>query len=298
MRLFDAPRVKIFSRRSCDCIDVARFEQNRAWYSLCYALGMKPISQTHVLRACLLIAIIAGLAISANNLILTKTRIHELRAGYQRQVHLRQQAESDLDRTTSELGTVFRRLQQTQSTLETAIGEREAAVMQASADRERAKKLDGRLSETLGQLDAVQTKLALYEISGLKPEQVAAMGNHVKNLQTQLARQQAENQQLAQQLHQWQELYPDESVPVTLPADLRGQVLVSDPKWHFVVINAGEDQGVKLRGQLLVSRNGKLVGRAIVRRVEKNRSIADLVRSAQLSEVAEGDSIFPAEPRS
>jgi len=75
-------------------------------------------------------------------------------------------------------------------------------------------------------------------------------------------------------------------------------VLVSDPKWHFVVINAGEEQGVKPRGQLLVSRNGKLVGRAIVRRVEKNRSIADLVRSAQLSEVAEGDSIFPAEPRS
>jgi hypothetical protein len=71
-----------------------------------------------------------------------------------------------------------------------------------------------------------------------------------------------------------------------------------DPKWDFVVLNVGEDQGVLPDGELLVSRDGKLVAKVIVRSVQKDRSIANLVPGWQLGEIIEGDEVIPAHPAS
>jgi hypothetical protein len=85
---------------------------------------------------------------------------------------------------------------------------------------------------------------------------------------------------------------------VTLRADLHGKIIVVDPKWDFVVLNIGEDQGVKPEGELLVSREGKLVAKVIVRTVEKDRSIANLVPGWKLGDMFEGDEVSPAHPAS
>ena len=83
-----------------------------------------------------------------------------------------------------------------------------------------------------------------------------------------------------------------------LPADLKGQVVVVDPKWDFVVLDIGDEQGVLQDGEMLVSRNGKLVAKVIVRTVEKDRSIANIVPGWKLGEVFEGDQVTPAHPAS
>jgi hypothetical protein len=83
---------------------------------------------------------------------------------------------------------------------------------------------------------------------------------------------------------------------VKLPAALHGKILVVDPKWDFVVLNIGEDQGLISQGELLVSRQGKLVAKVIVRSVEKDRSIANLVPGWKLSDMIEGDEVSPAHP--
>ena len=67
-----------------------------------------------------------------------------------------------------------------------------------------------------------------------------------------------------------------------LPAGLKGKVLVADPKWNFVVLNVGEDQGVLERGELLVNRNGKLVAKVVVRSVQKDRCIANVLPGWEL----------------
>ena len=89
---------------------------------------------------------------------------------------------------------------------------------------------------------------------------------------------------------------PDYQVP--LPPNLRGKILVTDPKWNFVIINVGQDQGVLEHGELLVNRNGKLVAKVKVRSVQKDRSIANVVPGWQLGEVMEGDQVIPAHPAS
>jgi cell shape-determining protein MreC len=73
---------------------------------------------------------------------------------------------------------------------------------------------------------------------------------------------------------------------------------VVDPKWDFVVLNIGQDQGVLENGELLVSREGKLVAKIVVRSVEKNRCIANVVPGWKLGEVIEGDEVSPAHPAS
>ena len=89
---------------------------------------------------------------------------------------------------------------------------------------------------------------------------------------------------------------PDYAVP--LPAGLKGKILVTDPKWNFVVLNVGEEQGVLEHGEFLVNRDGKLVAKVKVRSVQKDRSIANVVPGWQLGEVMEGDQVIPAHPAS
>jgi len=79
---------------------------------------------------------------------------------------------------------------------------------------------------------------------------------------------------------------------------LRGKIVVVDPKWDFVVLNIGEDQGVLENGELLVSREGKLLAKVIVRSVQKDRAIANLVPGWKFSDVMEGDDVCPAHPAS
>jgi cell shape-determining protein MreC len=83
---------------------------------------------------------------------------------------------------------------------------------------------------------------------------------------------------------------------VELPASLVGKVLVTDPKWDFVVLNVGEDQGVLENGELLVSRDGKLVAKIKITSVQKNQSIGNILPGSQLGEVLEGDKVIPAYP--
>ena len=74
--------------------------------------------------------------------------------------------------------------------------------------------------------------------------------------------------------------------------------MVVDPKWDFVVLNIGSDQNLKEKGQLLVSRNGKLVAKVIVSSIQKDRSIANVMPGWKLGQVIEGDEVTPAYPSS
>jgi hypothetical protein len=85
---------------------------------------------------------------------------------------------------------------------------------------------------------------------------------------------------------------------VKLRANLKGKIIAVDPKWDFVVLNIGEDQGVLEDGEMLVSRDGKLVAKVIVRSIQKGHSIANVVPGWRLGDMVEGDEVTPAHPAS
>jgi hypothetical protein len=87
-----------------------------------------------------------------------------------------------------------------------------------------------------------------------------------------------------------------EPKPVLLPANLRGKVFQVDPKWNFVVLDIGLNEDALEGGELLVSREGKLVGKVQIRSVQKDRCVANLLPGWQIGEIMEGDLVIPAHP--
>ena len=127
------------------------------------------------------------------------------------------------------------------------------------------------------------------------------MNKQFKELEKALEGSQQENKVLGQKivaLKNQLAIYITPEYVVPLPSSLKGKVLVTDPKWNFVIINVGQDQGVLEQGELLVNRNGRLVAKVRVRSVQKDRSIANVMPGWQLSEVVEGDQVIPAHPAS
>jgi len=77
-----------------------------------------------------------------------------------------------------------------------------------------------------------------------------------------------------------------------------GKIMVADPKWNFVVLNVGENQGVLEDGELLVNRDGRLVAKVKIQSVQKDRSIANVLPGWSMGEIFEGDQVIPAHPAS
>ena len=192
-------------------------------------------------------------------------------------------------------------LKQTKAELEATVAAKEKADADLVAQTKRVDKLTEDLTKTRQEREDAQQQLAAFKVLGLSPQQIAGMDKAYKALQDNLAVAETENKVLLQRARKLETelaVYRDPNFFVTLPASLKGKVLTADPKWNFVVLNVGEDQGVLERGELLVNRNGKLVAKVVVRTVQKDRCIANVLPGWELGEVMEGDLVIPAHPAS
>jgi len=249
-------------------------------------------------RAALVVVILAGLATTGLNVILMKDKITSLQSNLRDQSASRLRAESDLAITKEGLQQTRGALQQTAAALKTAEEANQTLLASVEEQNARADKISQRLALIQEKYDDARANLAAYE-SVMTIQQAANASRQIKGLQQALAAMEEENGALAKVVAQREaELNFTHGTIVSLPAELAGTVLATDPKWRFVVLDAGKDQGVVKRGELLVSRGGKLVGKVIVQRVEKDRSIADVMPGWELTEILEGDAVIPAHPKS
>jgi flagellar biosynthesis chaperone FliJ len=192
-------------------------------------------------------------------------------------------------------------LAETQQELTDTQAARDKAVADDAAQTKRADDLSDKLAKTTQERDDARNNLAAYTATGLSSDQVGKLNGMLKNAQTEIEAINEEKdvlQRAVNRLTTRLAKYEGPEQDVKLRADLKGKIMVVDPKWDFVVLDIGEDQGVLEDGELLVSRDGKLVAKVIVRSVEKDRSIANIVPGWQLGEVIEGDEVTPAHPAS
>jgi predicted RND superfamily exporter protein len=80
---------------------------------------------------------------------------------------------------------------------------------------------------------------------------------------------------------------------VVMHDSIKGRIVMTDPKWEFVIVNVGGNHGVLRNGELLVNRAGKFIGRLKVATVEPNHSIANVMQQWKKKgeEVQEGDEV-------
>ena len=252
-------------------------------------------------RICLIAAIVFGLAVTGLNLGLLKGKIDALTEERNHEHDVRVDTEHKLADTRSELKKTTAELNTTKQTLATTTQERDTALANLDSQTKRADKLTDDLKKTTAERDDAQANLAAYVATGYKAPEIVAMGKEFKELQNTLAGVRSENKVLGQNIKKLENRlakYEDPTKPIYLPATLKGIVLVADPKWNFVVLNVGEDQGVLESGELLVNRNGKLVAKVKISSVQKERCVANILPGWQLGDVLEGDLVIPAFPAS
>jgi hypothetical protein len=254
-----------------------------------------------LIRISLIIAIIGGLAIGAINFVKVKENITILRTDLASEKKARASAETERDKTKRDLAKTTADLKQTQDTLKATSAERDTAVAKEAEQAKRAAQLAAEGEKLRKDLGDTQAELAAFKETGDTPQQILAFNKQIKQLQDGLDVANAEKKILAHKIVKLEAdlaRYNPDKPPVYMPAQLSGKILVTDPKWDFVVLNVGEDQGVLPDGEFLVSREGKLVAKVKVTSIQQNRCIANVMPGWKLGEVLEGDQIIPAYPAS
>lgn len=79
---------------------------------------------------------------------------------------------------------------------------------------------------------------------------------------------------------------------VALPPGLIGSVKAYDPKWEFVVLDIGANHGLLRNGELTISREGKLIARVKLDKVETEYATANVIKGFKLGEIKEGDAVL------
>lgn len=255
-----------------------------------------------LMRIFLIVAIVAGLACGVLNVVVVKTKITTLTEDRNTQRDDKVKAQNDLASTKKTLTSTQAQLKQTQQDLADAQSARKKAEEVAAAQKKAAEDLNEQLKKATADRDDAQAKLAAYVATGRTAAEVAKMDRQLKDSQDMIDILNDEKRILARtivrQQNQLNELLGKEDYVVKLRPDLKGKVLVVDPKWDFVVLNIGDNQGVLENGELLISRDGKLVAKVVVRTVQKDRSIANIVPGWKIGDVYEGDMATPAHPAS
>lgn len=70
-----------------------------------------------------------------------------------------------------------------------------------------------------------------------------------------------------------------------------GTILAYNPGWNFVVLSIGDKQSLKAGKEMVVTRDGQMVGKVRVKTVEPTTSIADVIPSS----VPKGQSVQPGD---
>jgi hypothetical protein len=255
-----------------------------------------------LMRISLIVAILAALGAGTLNVLQVRGKINTLitqRDDYHTNLT---QTQGTLAKTQKDLENTKTDLAQTKQQLDDAKTARKKAEDTAAAQTKIATDLSDKLAKAIQDRDAAQADLAAYKATGRSPEEIAKLVLLIKQDQDAIDAINGEKAVLIRtvaRLNNELDKYigKGENI-VKLRADLKGKVVVVDPKWDFVVLDIGDEQGVLQDGELLVSRDGKLVAKVIVRTVEKDRSVANVMPGWKLGEVFEGDMVSPAHPAS
>ncbi len=246
-------------------------------------------------RISLIVVILAGIGAIVFGQMQVKQKIDDTIAS-------RNTFHTNWKREETRANNLDRELTATKETL--AQRETELAAAQAALgvkDTEIAR-LNAELGRTVEQLrvaraerDSAQARVVQYELTGLNPDEVKEVIARLKQSLIDITKLEVniveKNSAIDVLKGRIAELVGDE-IQVILPAGLKGKIVTVDPKWDFVVINLGKNDGLLLNGQMLVSRDGKLLAKVRIINVMDDKAIANVLTGWKLEEIMEGDTVL------
>ena len=186
-------------------------------------------------------------------------------------------------------------LEDTQSAFTQATNDLAIVTARADEQQRRADENAMQLREVTAQRNEAQQELVQWRAFGMTIDQIRGALATLREAQSQRDVYLADNQALNRTVNRLEnELarYRGDDRPVPLPPGTKGNIVAVDPKYDFVVLDIGENQGVLERAQMLVNRDGKLIGKVQITQVEPNRSIANVLQDWKQDEIMEGDQVI------
>lgn len=250
-----------------------------------------------LLRICLILAILTGVGVIGVSQFMLKPQIEEIITTRDHNKTEWDKSKSELAKTKTTLKNTNEKLAKTESTLEETKTQLTATTAKFEGEQKRANGLQENLNKSNSELKAAKDELFAYSTTGYKPEDIKGLVSSLKGLTTENQGLKEENNVLGKKIARLQStldtvLGRDNLDPI-LPRELRGKVVVVDPKWDFLVLDIGAKNSLVQNGVLLVSRNGELVAKVRVMEVQENRSIANIMPGWKIKDVTEGDMVLP-----
>ena len=249
------------------------------------------------LRILLALAIAMGGASIAVSFLKVKPRIEKAEKGekdnlgkYQREVSEKGKVQAELATTKQTLETTQGELATTKTSLADKTKEAEAAVASAA-------KLQQDLTTAKAETQKVKDQSKDFFEFGKSVAEIKA--TYAKLEQTTKERDvfTAENKVLQVQVNKLENRIREidkNSIlapAVRLPLGLSGKVSSVDPRYDFVIITVGAKQGSKVDGEMIVTRNGEVIGKVRIATVETDYSVANVIQSWKKKDVVEGDTV-------
>jgi hypothetical protein len=187
----------------------------------------------------------------------------------------------------------------------TALGEATNLLAQAQAKAQeqqtRADRATMDLNTVTAERNTAQTELSQWRLFEMTPEQIRNNLSRLRQVERERDTYVADNQALNRRridLERRLERYEGGREPeIELPATAKGNIVAVDPKYDFVILNIGNEQGLVPNAKLLVNRDGKLIGQLKVTSVEPNRAIANVLPEWKQEDIMEGDQVIPSKVR-
>lgn len=248
-----------------------------------------------LLRLSLIVAILAGVGAFYFTHVNVKEKITTLTTD----LGVAEQARMDAESAQQAAETAERQAKEQLSETARVLAEREAELEATTAKLNEQLLRGDRLSEELlritSERNLAQQELAAWRALGIPVEQVQQLIANFERVREARDRFAEENKLLAQELARTKgrlAIYEGTFEEVRLPKGVRGTVIAVDPKYNFAVIDIGGEQGILENGEMLVMRDGKLIGKIRISRVSPNQSIANIVPEWQQDEIMEGDIVI------
>jgi len=251
------------------------------------------------LRIALIIALVAGLAATGICYTQVKEKIETLQTNLADTTNRLNNTQDKLAKTSATLEETQNNLKQTTSELMDTRAQLTDVTTQRDEINKLAQQKMADLEKTEKSLNDANSRLSRWAAVGMEPEDVTQMRLDLKDA---VANNQAlldENALLNKKIVRVQnelDRYTKGEQPVLLPDALKGKVVAVDPKWDFIILDIGEDDGVVERGEVLISRDGKLVGKAKIVTLEAKKAIANIIPgyTTEGEIIMEGDTVMAA----
>jgi hypothetical protein len=248
-----------------------------------------------LLRISLIVVIVAGLATAAISHFKVAVKIQTLDTDLkdtQTKLDASQTAERN---AKTEASKTKKDLELTKKELATATNNLIVMTAKKDEQEQRANKHAAELEKALTERNEGRQELAKWEALGVKAEDVAATLIEKKKIEGERDAFAAEKEVLVRNNRSLQNELDKIRTPdkkVAMRPGLHGKVIAVDPKWQFVVLDIGRSQGAEERGEMVVSREGKLVAKVRLTTVDQNRSVANIIPEWKQADVVDGDQVM------